>query len=116
MKNSSSITLTSIKTNKNIVQQLKTSKRINLPYITLWIGKGFERNKIQYALLLSKTQFKLAVIRNKIKRQLRNILIKSNWSGGMSILFKPNQLWLKKTYLELESAIIKIVNTYHNGK
>ena len=116
MKDRSSTTLTSIKTNQSIVQLLKNSKKLNLPYITIWLGKQSDKSKIDYALLVNKNQFKLAVQRNKVKRQLRNILITSDLVGGIKLLFKPNATWLNKSYLEIKEGIIKLIKKYQNGK
>ena len=116
MKDRSSATLTSIKTNQQIVQLLKNSKKLNLPYITIWLGKQNNKHNIDYALLVNKNQFKFAVLRNKVKRQLRNILITSDLSGGIRLLLKPNSVWLNKSYLEVKEGIIKLVKKYQNGK
>lgn len=116
MKNKISTTLVSIKTNQEIVQQLRKSKKLNLPYLTIWVGRQPNKSRIDYALLVNKNQFKLAVARNKIKRQLRSILINSDLTGGVKLLLKPNSTWLKKDYKELKESIIKTISKYQNGK
>lgn len=116
MKDRSSTTLTSIKTNQKIVQLLRNSKKLNLPYLTLWLAKQKNKSQIDYALLVNKSQFKLAVIRNKVKRQLRNILITSDLMGGIQVLIKPNSLFLKKTYSEIRDETIQLIKKYQNGK
>ena len=116
MKDRSSTTLTSIKTNQSIVQLLKNSKKLNLPYITIWLSKQSDKTKIDYALLVNKNQFKLAVLRNKVKRQLRNILITSELKGGIKLLLKPNSNWLKRTYSQIREELIKTITKYQNGK
>lgn len=115
MKNRSSVVLSSIKTNKEIVQILKSSRKFNLPYLSLWIGKQHDKSKIYYALLVNKSQFKKAVARNKVKRQLRNILITSEIKGGIKLLIKPNSNYLKKTYLQIKDQFINIIKKYQNG-
>ena len=116
MKNRISTSLSSIKTNNEIVQVLNKSKKMNLPYISLWIGKQSNKSLIQYALLVNKTQFKTAVTRNKIKRQLRNILITSELGGGLKILFKPNATYLKWNYQQIKEQLINVISKYQNGK
>ncbi|MCQ3908534.1 MAG: ribonuclease P protein component [Mycoplasmoidaceae bacterium] len=116
MKNKSSTILLSIKTNDEIVQTLKSGRKLNLPFITIWLTRQSNKSQIQYALLVNKTQFKLAVVRNRVKRQIRNILINSQLIGGVKILLKPNITYLKKTYSEIETQIIKTINKYQNGK
>ena len=116
MKNKSSVVLTSIKTNKEIVQLLKNSKKLNLPYITMWLARQTNKSQIQYALLVNKTQFKLAVARNKVKRQLRNILINSELKGGIRLLLKPNSTYLKRTFSQIQEQITNTISKYQNGK
>lgn len=116
MKNKSAINLVSIRTNNEIVQVLKTGKKLNLPYLTIWLIKQVNKSQIQYGLLVNKTQFKLAVSRNKVKRQLRNILINSQLKGGIKILLKPNSTYLKKTYQQIKEQTLNIISKYQNGK
>ena len=116
MKNRSDIELVSIKDNKDIVEVLKRNKRVNLPFATIWISKNTNKSLINYALLVNKSQFKLSVTRNKVKRQLRNILIASDLKGGFNILLKPNSTWLKREYKDLNKTIINSINKFNNGK
>lgn len=116
MKNKSSTTLVSIKTNNEIVAVLQNSKKLNLPFATIRIAKYNNKSQIQYGLLVNKNQFKLAVQRNKVKRQLRNILINSDLMGGIKILIKPNSTWLKKDYSQTKTIMINTINIYQNGK
>lgn len=116
MKNNSSTILTSIKSNEDIVKLLKSSKKINLPFSTIWVARKPNKSKINYGLLVNKNQFKLAVVRNKVKRQLRTILITSDLQGGLDILIKPNSTYLKKTYLQIKEIIINTIKKYQNGK
>lgn len=116
MKNKSSVVLISIKTNNEIVELLKNSKKFNLPYTTIWLKKQSNKSQIKYALLVNKTQFKLAVTRNKVKRQLRNILINSEIQGGVKLLFKPNSTFVKKNYLLIKENILNTIIKFQNGK
>lgn len=116
MKDNLGTKLTSIKTNKGIVEVLKKNQKTNLPFITLWFARINNKSLIEYALLVNKSQFKLAVVRNKIKRQLRSILTTSDLKGGLKILLKPNSLYLKKDYLEIKKNIINKILKYQNGK
>ena len=116
MKNKSGIKLVAIKDNKQIVNILKKNKKVSLSFVTIWYYKSTNKSLINYALLVNKSQFKLAVTRNKIKRQLRNILIASDIKGGLDILIKPNAIWLKKQYLELSINIINTITKFNNGK
>lgn len=116
MKDNSSIKLVSLKTNTEIVSILKRNKKVNLPIGTIWLTRHSNKTQINYALLVNKTSFKLAVTRNKIKRQLRNILIQSNLSGGLNILIKPNPIYLKKDYSTNKQLIINTITKYQNGK
>ena len=116
MKNKIGSVLVSIKTNNQILDVFKKSKKINITSGTIWFCKNLNTNQISYALLLNKTYFKLAVTRNKIKRQLRNMLINSDLCGGFNVLIKPNTNYLKKEYKENETLIIKTIKKLENGK
>ena len=116
MKDKASTVLISIKTNTEIVNLLKSGKKLNLPYLTLWLGKQTNKSQIQYGLLVNKTQFKLAVERNKVKRQLRNILISSDLKGGIKILIKPNATFSKRKYSQIKEQLISTISKYQNGK
>lgn len=116
MKDNSSIALVSIKTNADILSVLKKNKKVNLPIGTIWLSYSNNKSQIEYALLVNKSNFKLAVTRNKIKRQLRNILIQSNFKGGIKLLIKPNPVYLKKDYQTIKELIIKTITKYQNGK
>lgn len=116
MKDKASTFLVSIKTNKEIVQILKSGRKLNLPYLTMWLSRQANKSQIDYALLVNKTQFKHAVSRNKVKRQLRNILITSELKGGIKLLLRPNATWLKRTYSQIREELIKTISKYQNGK
>lgn len=116
MKNKSSINLETIKTNNEIVGVLKNSKKFNLSHSTIWISRQNNRSKILFALLVNKTQFKLSVTRNKIKRQLRQIILNSEINGGINLLIKPNYAYLKKKYADIQQTIINTILKYQNGK
>lgn len=113
MKNKIGVQLKSIKENKKILEVLKKNKKSNLPFMTIFVGKSNNHSLIEYALLVNKSQFKLSVTRNKIKRQLRSILQNSNFNGGVKILFKPNSLYLKKEYKEIQQLIYQTLNNNH---
>lgn len=116
MKNKSSTLLVSVKTNGEIVKILTKSKKMNLPYLTIWLARQTNKSELQYALLVNKTQFKTAVTRNKVKRQLRSILTTSDIIGGIKILLKPNSTYLKKDYSLIKEQIINTIKKYQNGK
>lgn len=116
MKNKASIVLISIKTNNEIVEILKFGKKFNLPFATLWFVKQANKSQVKYALLVNKTQFKLAVTRNKVKRQLRSVLMSSEIKGGIQVLIKPISTYLKKDYSYIKENIVKTINKYQNGK
>ncbi|MCQ2747826.1 MAG: ribonuclease P protein component [Mycoplasmoidaceae bacterium] len=80
------------------------------------MSKHSNKSEIDYALLVNKTQFKTAVVRNKIKRQLRSMLSNSDLSGGIKILIKPNSTYLKKSYSTIEQQLIATIKKYQNGK
>lgn len=116
MKNKNGIILSSLKTNKEILEVFKKSKKINIPICTIWLGSSKNKKEINYALLVNKSQFKSAVVRNKIKRQLRSILIQLEMPGGFKILLKPNTTYLNKTFNEVKTSIINILTKNKNGK
>lgn len=89
MKNKNNVSLVSIRTNKEIVAVLQHSHKVKTREFNLWWQKHNDEQTIFYALLVTKSAFKLAVMRNKIKRIIRNALQLSTISGGFSLLVKP---------------------------
>lgn len=51
-----------------------------------------------------------AVIRNKIKRQLRNIVSKKDYQNGFNCIIIVNSSILNKSYVEMSDDLIKIFN------
>lgn len=90
MKNKNNISLVSIKLNKEIAFLLSHSKKIKSQGFDLWMKEHKDKQTIFYALLVTKNVFKLAVVRNKIKRIIRHALQLSTIPGGLSLLIKPN--------------------------
>ena len=116
MKNKIGVQLNSIKTNNKIVSVLKQSQKFHLPYLTIYLTKNSNKSLVEYALLVNKSQFRLATTRNKIKRQLRAILSTGDFKGGIKLLIKPNTLFLKKEFLQIQKSITSIIRKYQNGK
>ncbi|MDR2654397.1 MAG: ribonuclease P protein component [Mycoplasmataceae bacterium] len=85
----------------NFIESIKEKKRIELIYNSkknIWT-KNFKisylknnDHKIFFVIFVNKKKFKLAVKRNKIKRQIRNILFtyKKNLGFDIGVSILPN--------------------------
>lgn len=113
MKNKNSIEIVSIKSNDDIVKVLHHGKKIVLKNAVVWLIKSKNFNSLKYALLVNKSNFKLAVTRNRIKRILRKILFEITSFGGLAILIKPNVSFISFSYNENKQFILDIFNEYH---
>ena len=91
----------------NIIQNGKHLK--NKYYVICYKKKSFEKNKYGIAV---GTKIGNAVVRNKIKRQIRSILDKNHYLfpnyHDYIIICKKEILNL--TYQEMESELIKLLN------
>ncbi|MDR0752845.1 MAG: ribonuclease P protein component, partial [Mycoplasmataceae bacterium] len=103
----------------NFIESIKDKKSINNILIsknTIWTKKFkfiYEKNnleKIRFIIFVPKKLFKLAVKRNKIKRQIRDILLTfkkiKSFDVGILILknYKPDD------FLETKNKLHEILN------
>ena len=114
MKSKNEIKLISLKLNKDIVKILHKGKKIILKNSDIWFCKSNNKNIFRYALLVSKSYFKLAVTRNKIKRILRTLLQEIVTVGGFIFLIKPTSEFIKSSYNQNKSFFIEIFKQYVN--
>ena len=111
MKSKNNLPLKTIKKNDDFVLILKSGKKIKNETFNIWIKKNNLDSYINYGLIVAKTHFKKAVARNRIKRQLRSMLQKINFTSNISILIRPNENFIKNKYQEnlnrLQDLIIR---------
>lgn len=55
------------------------------------------------------TKIGKAVVRNKIKRQLRSIVSKKNYQNGFNCIIIVSSNILKRTYQEMEESLLEIL-------
>ena len=117
MKSKNNILLKSIKKNEDFVFVLKQGRKIKNEIFSVWIKNNFSNKQINYGLMVSKEFFKKAVTRNKIKRQIKNMLLNINFKENMSILIKPTINYLNKDFQTNTKKLEELINkNQQNGK
>lgn len=101
--------ISTIKKNEEILRVLKSRNRIYSKEFTIFYKKN--ENKKRVAFIVSKKISKKAVVRNKIKRQLRNIVYKnlknSTLTVDIVIMVKPE--YLNKDFNFIENSFSYLI-------
>ncbi|WP_051675837.1 ribonuclease P protein component [Ureaplasma canigenitalium] len=105
------VNLSSLKQNRVIANIIKLNQKIHSSDLSLYYQKNSE-GQIRYAISVSKKHFKLAVNRNRIKRQIRAMFIKLKHDIPVDIviIIKPNYkcFEFEKKCLRLNTLLNKI--------
>jgi ribonuclease P protein component len=105
-------------TNKSSIQTLlKHGKRgnHNIYYSIRYLFSN--EKKSHYLLVVKKKIFKLAVTRNKIKRQIRLLLNKNTFDQSCDLLIEPKIDYLKTNFKKIGEEFKKTLNfIYHQRK
>lgn len=93
--------------NEQILRTLKNNKKICSPTVNLFFQNTNAKNW-RMAIVVSKKNFKLAVTRNKVKRQAKAIVRELSLDlNNMNIVLIIKQDWLNKTYSENKTILKK---------
>ncbi len=114
MKSKNAIKLISLKLNVDIVKILHKGKKIILKNSDVWLLKTDNKAVFKYALLVNKSYFKLAVVRNKIKRILRSLLQEIVMVGGIAFLIRPKSEFINFSYNQNKHFFIEVFKQYAN--
>ena len=94
----------------------RTGKTLHEGGMTLFIGKrGNDTSVTKFGFVVSKKVHKRAVIRNRIKRQMREsvrLLLKSNKIGNnyLSLIFVASSKLIDKNYKYIDDTIKNLVS------
>lgn len=85
---------------QDILDTIKNNKIIHTPILNLFYRKNNEPNW-KIAIVAGKKNFKTAVVRNKIRRQVKAIIRETNIQlGNYQIVIIVKTEWLSKTYFD----------------
>lgn len=92
---------------QDILDTIKNNKIIHTPILNLFYRENNKPNW-QIAIVAGKKNFKTAVVRNKIKRQVKAIIREVNPQlGNYQIVIIVKVEWLLKTYLDNKIVLNK---------
>ena len=97
-----------LKKNIDFQQIIKNNRPIKYKEYILYIEKKAEDN-YYFGFSVGKKIGK-AVLRNKIKRQLKNIVSKNDYQNGFICIIIVNRNILTKSFLEKEEDLVYILN------
>ena len=100
---------------EQILKTLKNNKKICSPTVNLFFQKNNSKNW-KIAIVASKKNFKLAVTRNKVKRQAKAIIRELSidlMSNNIVLIIKQD--WLSKSFQENKIFLKKILTKMLKG-
>ncbi|MEI3530595.1 MAG: ribonuclease P protein component [Bacilli bacterium] len=100
----------------NIIKKNDDFSRIihNCPYIkndlyVIYIDKNNNLNNYQFGISVSKKIGK-AVVRNKIKRQIKNIIDKFNYQNNFNCIIIVKKNIISKNYAEMREKLLFLLS------
>ena len=97
-----------IKKSKEIEEVLKNKKYASNPYFTIYIKENNENHHFRYAMSVNKKIGK-AVVRNKIKRQVRYIISQIEIKSNVDIFIIVRSKVLDIDYEEMNKQILYLL-------
>ncbi|HCD73371.1 MAG TPA: ribonuclease P protein component [Helicobacter sp.] len=96
-----------VKKNTEIEAILKKKRYSSNPYFSLYVKKQDETNHFRYAISVSK-KIGNAVVRNKLKRQIRSIIRVVCFKDGYDFFIIARPKILGTSYLEKKQALLNL--------
>lgn len=96
-----------VKKNKDIESILKTHRYASCPYFTLYYKKQNETDHFRYAMSVGK-KIGNAVVRNKIKRQIRAVVRKVSVIPSVDVFIVARGKVLELDFSRMETEIIRL--------
>ena len=97
-----------LKKNFDFQRIIKKNKPYRFKEYIIYIER-INENNYHFGFSVGKKIGK-AVVRNKIKRQLKNIVSKKNYQNGFNCIIIVNNIVLSKSFLEMENDLISILS------
>ncbi|MDR0341097.1 MAG: ribonuclease P protein component [Mycoplasmataceae bacterium] len=101
--------------NKKLITQVVHSKNIVQNNICVIKYLKNNENKLNYIISTPKKYFKLAVTRNKIKRQVRSIIFEHKANNNMNIIIIIRDTYLNNTFNVNKALISELLNRIENN-
>lgn len=96
-----------VKKNLDFQRIIKNNKPYKYKDFVLYIEKNNDHN-YRFGFSVGKKIGK-AVVRNKIKRQLKNIVSKKHYQNGFNCIIIVGSNILNKTYSEMENNLLEVL-------
>lgn len=96
-----------IKKNKEFEVIIKNKKKVSNNYFSIYYIKSI---KNKYGISVSKKYFKTAVLRNKIKRQLKDIIDKNDIPNGYEYVIIVKESLIFLNYQEKKYELLSLLN------
>lgn len=97
-----------IKKSKEIEDVLKNKKFSSNPYFTIYIKENNENHHFRYAISVNKKIGK-AVVRNRLKRQIRAIISQINITGNIDLFIIVRNKVLDIDFNEMNKQILYLL-------
>lgn len=98
-----------IKTNREYNEIIKTGRKINNKYVILFLKKEDSEN-YYFGFSVSK-KLGNAVVRNKNKRQLKNILDKKSYKNGFKCIIMLKRDFINLEFFQKEKILLEIISS-----
>lgn len=96
-----------IKKNKEFETILKNRQRLTNNYFKIYY---IDAVKNKYGISVSKKYFKTAVLRNKIKRQIKDIIDKNNIPNGYEYVIIVKESLINLSYSKIKFELLNLLN------
>lgn len=97
-----------IKKSKEIEDVLKNKKYVSNPYFTIYIKENNENHHFRYAMSVNKKIGK-AVVRNRLKRQIRAIISQINIKDNIDLFIIVRNKVLNIDFNEMNKQILYLL-------
>lgn len=95
-----------IRKNKEFEAIIKNRKRLTNNYFSIYYIEAMNN---KYGISVSKKYFKTAVLRNKIKRQLKDIIDKNDMPNGYEYVIIVKESLINLTYQEIKYEFLNLI-------
>lgn len=108
MKSSNGVILKIIKKNDDFKEIIIKHKNKKNNSFQVWERKN-NSNITNFGVTISKKNYKRAIDRNKIKRQIKNMLTTIILPAGIDIVIKPSRNYLENNFITNQKLLTEIL-------